>query len=355
MDSQKQLDYYFTDLVNLNKYSGVVLITRGTETLFHKPYGFANRSWKIKNQIDTRFDTASITKLFTSIAILQLIDHGFISFDTPVIDFLHITNSTISKKVTVYHLLTHTSGIGDDVEEEDGQDYADLWKTKPNYSVRNTIDFLPQFIHKQPNFPPGEGCRYCNCSFILLGLMVEKVSGMDYREYVRQNVFKPAHMSHSEFLSMDIVHENVAEGCDPVLDDKGQVSVWEKNIYSFPPIGSPDGGAFVTANDLDCFLRRVKNGDLLSSNLTEQFLKPHEKYRQTETWKTMFGLGLSFYINNSNEIVCYQKDGINAGVSAIIRHFPDRDINVVLLSNMASGVWNPIWHIHEMVAAGQFD
>lgn len=353
MDFNNILDRYFHELEELEKYSGVVLITQGVATLFSGAYGYASRPWKIKNTLDMRFDTASITKLFTAVATLQLIDQGAFSFDTGVIDFLELGDTTISKEVNVYHLLTHTSGIGDDCEEEDGEVYEDLWKAKPNYSVIQTVDFLPQFIHKPPNFAPGQGCRYCNCSYVLLGLMIEKVAGVTYRDYVRHNIFAKAGMDHSDFLRMDHVHENVAEGSDPILDEQKNIIGWKKNIYSFPPIGSPDGGGYVTAADLDHFLRAIKAGALLSPELTKTFLTPQVKYREKEGWTMMYGHGLWFYVDDENKIVCYQKEGINAGASGLIRHFPDQDINVILLSNMESGVWKPVWEIHEMVVTGQ--
>ena len=113
------------------------------------------------------FNTASVTKLFIAVATLQLIERGLLAFDTPVIDFLGLQETSITRPVNVFHLLTHTSGIADDAEEESGEDYADIWKTRPNYAVTETADFLPQFAHKPPNFPPGQGCRYCNCSYVL--------------------------------------------------------------------------------------------------------------------------------------------------------------------------------------------
>jgi CubicO group peptidase (beta-lactamase class C family) len=192
MKVNSDLNSYFVALEAQNKYSGVVLITQGKARLFAKTNGYANRAWKIKNNLNTRFDTASVTKLFTSIAVLQQIDQGRFTLDTPVIDFLGITDTTISEEVNVFHLLTHSSGIGDDAEEENDESYEDLWKDKPNYSVTTTAEFLPQFIHKPPNFPPGQGCRYCNCSYVLLGLMVEKASGLDYRTYVKENIFAKA-------------------------------------------------------------------------------------------------------------------------------------------------------------------
>ena len=258
MNVTEALDRYFLDLERRDKFSGVVLVTKGEGKLYCGAYGYASRPWKVKNALATRFDTASITKLFTSVATLLLIDQGSLSLQSGVIDLLGLEDTAISREVKVVHLLTHTSGIGDDCEEEDGEKYEDLWKAKPNYSVTTTADFLPQFIHKPSNFPPGQGSRYCNCSFVLLGLLIEKLTGMTYRDYVRRFIFDKAGMTHSDFFRMDRVAENVAEGCDPIRDEEDQVVGWRKNIYSFPPVGSPDSGAYVTAGDLDRFLRAVK-------------------------------------------------------------------------------------------------
>ena len=155
MNVTNVLERYFQELEQQDRFSGAVLITQGRSQLYAGAYGYASRPWKVRNTMDTRFDTASITKLFTSVAALRLIDLGLLAFDTSVIDFLELGDTAISREVNVYHLLTHTSGIGDDCEEEDGESYEDLWKSRPNYSVTTTADFLPQFIHKPANFPPG--------------------------------------------------------------------------------------------------------------------------------------------------------------------------------------------------------
>ena len=113
MIEPQALDAYFRELEGRDAYSGVVLITQAQETLFAGAYGYASCAWKIPNTLETRFDTASLTKLFTAVATLQLIDRGLLAFDTPVVDFLGLEGTAISPEVTVYHLLTHTSGIGD--------------------------------------------------------------------------------------------------------------------------------------------------------------------------------------------------------------------------------------------------
>jgi len=329
--------------------SGVVRITQGSRELFAGAFGFASRAWQIPNTMVTRFDTASLTKLFTAVATLQLVDEGAFALDTPVIPFLGLRDTTISEEVTVFHLLTHSSGIGDDAEEEAGEDYADLWKEKPNYAVTETADFLPQFIHKPPNFPPGEGCRYNNCGFILLGLMIEQATGEPYRDVVRERIFEPAGMTDSGFFRMDRVTPDLAEGCDPLRDDDGNIVGWEKNIYSFPPIGSPDSGAHVTAADLDRFLRAVKDGQLLSPESTEAFFTPHVDYQVKDGWTMRYGLGMWFYVEPDGHVVCCQKEGYNAGVSAVMRYFFDSDITLVILSNLADGAWEPSWEIHKLI------
>jgi len=344
---------YFQRRAESDAFSGVALITQGNRQLFAGAYGFASRAWKIPNTLATRFDTASVTKLFTAVATLQLIERGLLAFDTPVVETLALLRGTaISPAVTVSHLLTHTSGIADDAEEESGEDYADLWKTKPNYSVLETADFLPQFAYKPPNFPPGQGCRYCNCGYVLLGLLIEHASGLSYRDYVRQSVFAPAGMSRSGFFRQDVVTEDVAEGCDPVRGEQGGVVAWRKNIYSYPPIGSPDGGAHVTASDLEGFLRALQAGALLSVPSVQAFFTPRVLHHVGAEWKVMYGYGIEFAVDESGGVLFAEKEGINAGVSAVLRHYPARDITVVLLGNTQLGVWEPRKAIHRLLTEG---
>jgi CubicO group peptidase (beta-lactamase class C family) len=355
MSLQDELAGYLQQRAQQEAFSGVALITRGSTQLFAGAFGYASRPWKTPNTVATRFDTASVTKLFTAVATLQLIDQGCFAFDTSVIDFLVLRDTTIAREVNVYHLLTHTSGIADDAEEEDGEDYADIWKTRANYSVIETADFLPQFAYKPPNFPPGQRCRYCNCGYVLLGLLIEKASGLSYRDYVRQHIFAPAEMSRSDFFRMDLVYDDVAEGCDPLRDEDGTIRAWKKNIYSYPPVGSPDGGAYVTASDLDRFFRRLQAGSLLSPEATAAILTPQVHYRRhpRDGWPTMYGYGVWFAHDDAGNVLFAEKEGINAGVSAVIRHYPDQDINVVLLANIQAGVWEPLRAIHRLLLADE--
>lgn len=343
------LDTYFSDLDRRDAFPGVVLVTQGSATVYEQAFGLASRTWGAPCTIGTRFDSASITKLFTTAAVLQVIDAGGLGLDTPVIEYLGLTDTAISHAVTVRHLLTHSSGIADDADEEAGEQYADLWRATPSYSIRETTDLLPQFVHKPATFAPGQGCRYNNVGFVLLGLCVERASGLRYRDYVRRRVFGPAGMDRSDFFRMDEVTQSVAEGADPVVDAHGTVVSWRRNIYSYPPVGSPDGGAHVTAHDLERFLRAARTGQLFSARLTEQFLRPHVLHSTTGTRTSRYGFGLEFVFDAKDDLMFFQKDGQNAGASAIVRHYPDADTTVVLLSNTADGVWQPIRDIDAMI------
>ena len=186
-----------------------------------------------------------------------------------------------------------------------------------------------------------------------MGLLIEKLSGLKYRDYVRQNILTKPGMTSSDFVRLDQAHENVAEGNDPLRDETGQIAGWKKNIYPFPLIGSPDSGAYVTASDLDRFLRSVKEGELLSSNLTEVFFTPQVHYRAMDEGTKKYGYGLWFLTDQADQVVFCEKEGINPGVSGLIRYRPEGDISKVILSNMEDGVWEPVRKVHELVIAGQ--
>lgn len=349
-----ELDAYFRQLETDQKFSGVVRLTRNGEEQFAAAYGYASRAWKIPNSLSIRFDTASITKLFTSVAVLQQVQAGHFDLHTSAVEYLGLKDTAIAPQVQVHHLLTHTSGIADDADEEAGESYAQLWATRPNYSVTQAQDFLPQFAFKPANFPPGTGCRYCNCAYILLGLMLEKATQTPYREYIQRHIFAPAQMDNSDFFHMGEVNPAVAEGSDPIWNDEQQIIGWHRNIYDYPPIGTPDGGAHVTAADLERFLRSVQEGQLLSAEMTQYFFTPQALHTQHADWKMMYGPGLWFYLKNDGEILFYEKEGENAGVSGLIRHYPAQGLSLVLLCNLQNAAWQPADQIHHQILSGQF-
>lgn len=330
-------------------FSGVCLVKRGDDALIHQAFGLAHRGFGIPNTVETRFDIASVTKTFTAAAILQLVEAGEIALDTQVMPFLGIEGTRIGDDVTVYHCLTHTSGIGDDADEEAGEDYEALFIDKPNYSIRETADFLPQFVDKEPNFRPGEGVRYNNVAYVLLGLVIEKATGTSYRDYVRRNVFERAGMTGADFCAMDGVHANLAEHYKKFDHENGEVE-WRKNIYSYPPIGSPDGGATVTALDLDRFVRAIIAGKLLGEEWTARLLAPRVKDKDIDGGGAAWiGFAFEFKLDSEGTIARMDKEGENAGVDSILAYFPIRDTTVVILANIDYNVWTMFQEIEPLV------
>ncbi|MBN0038867.1 beta-lactamase family protein [Cellulosimicrobium cellulans] len=375
------LDTHLRSAASADTFSGVVRIERDGDPLFERAYGVASRRWGAPVRTSTRFDVASVTKLFTAVAVLQQVGEGRLGLEDRIHDHVDLVGTTIPREVTIRHLLTHTSGIADDADEEAGESYEALWVDRPSYSVTRTADFLPGFVHKEPNFPPGEGCRYCNVGFVLAGLALEKVTGTTYREYVREHVFARAGMDRSGFFRMDEAEPDVAEGWEPVRDgsDDGPVTGWRQNIYSYPPVGSPDGGAHVTARDLARFWAAVRGGELLPPDLTRTFLTPQVEHDDGDTGETdekdapeaeraagvHYGFGLEFELLADGSVRSAYKDGINTGASAILRHYPDPGtstdgddalppagapgVTVVVVSNGESGAWGPVRRIDDLV------
>ena len=352
-----ELDRHLRSLAANDELSGVVVLARGTSRVFEGAYGWANRAWRMPMTTDLRFDCASVTKAFTAVATLQLVSQGEFDLETSAIDFLGLEGTAISPAVTVRHLLTHTSGIADDADEEAGERYEDLFVDKPSYSEIETAHHLPDFAYKPPNFAPGEGCRYCNCGFIVLGLMIEKATGTTYRDYVRSHVFVPAGMTRSGFFRMDEVVSGIAEPCEPVRDEVGAITGWKRNIYSYPPIGSPDGGAHVTAGDLIKFVRACRDHTLLPSPLAEDMVAPQvEWYRSPRTGALhMNGFGVRIQVDDDGEVVWWGKEGINVGVSAEVAYYPKPDVTTVVLCSSEHGAWGPIETIEDLVLSGALD
>jgi len=327
------LDAFLAD----NDFSGTVLVRKGNSVVFEAASGLATQRWGIPNTLDTRFDVASITKLFTSVAVLQQVSKGNLDLETSIHHYVDLEGTTISPAVTLLHLLTHTSGIRDDADEEDGEDYAALFVDTPNYSIIETKDYLPQFAYKEPNAEPGVECRYCNVGYILAGLALEKVTGMPYRQYVFDEVFTKAGMFDSGFYDRRDAAPRVAEGWD-LVD-----GTWVQNIYSYPPIGSPADGAHVTAPDLVRFIQAVRGGELLDTEFTEEFFIPQVEHDEA-TW---YGFGLEFDMNDDGTVRSYYKEGINAGASGIVRHYVDENLDIAVLSNSEEGAWPVIREIDE--------
>lgn len=339
------LDDHLRELTARDLFSGVALVRHGDRDLLHAAYGVATRRWHVPVTLDTRFDVASVTKLFTSVAVLQLVEAGRLDLDAPITGLIDLSDTTVRDDVTMRHLLTHTSGIADDADEEAGESYEDLFADRPNYAVTTTRDFFPGFAHKPPRVPPGTDCRYCNVGFVLAGLVVEELTGSSYRDHVREHVFARAGMAGAGFFHMreTTAGPPVAEGWDPVLDEADAITGWRQNIYSYPPIGSPDGGAHCSAADLVRFVEAIRDGELLGPELSAALCAPqveHHERADPADGSLWMGFGTEVAVRRDGSVASWAKDGINAGASAVVEHVGEADLTYAIVSNLEDGVWS---------------
>jgi len=250
-------------------FSGVVQISEGGRVLFEGAYGLAIRSEAIPNRIDTRFQTASGCKAFTAAAVLQLIDHGKLKPETSLATCVDIEFPNYDPGITIHHLLTHTSGITSYFEEDLNPDYEALWRDTPMYGIRRPADFLPLFQNKPMKFKSGDRFDYNDGGYILLGLVLEAVSGLSFAEYIEKHVFVAAGMNDSGYFPTDRLPERTAYAY--IKDEDG---AWRTNFFAVPIVGAPDGGAYTSAPDLAKFWAALRSGKLLSAPVAAAMLEP---------------------------------------------------------------------------------
>lgn len=317
-------------------FSGVVLVQESGETVFAKGYGLTNRAEPVSNTINTRFAMASGCKIFTGIAICQLVEKELISFDTLLKDCLDISFPEFDPNITVHHLLTHSSGIPDYFDEEVMDDYEALWQDRPTYTIRGPKDFLPMFQNEKMKFTPGERFSYSNAGFIVLGLIIEQQTGLRFTDYVETHVFAPCGMTDSGYFAMDQLPTRTAYGYIENEEDH----TWHTNFFAVPIIGGPDGGAFTTAPDMVKFWNALFEHKLLSKALTEQLLTPHIQ-AETEDDDTYYGYGV-WITKDEDEIIAYYVEGCDPGVAFISTVYPGKDIQITVIGNTDKPTW-PIY------------
>lgn len=324
-----QLIHDMVDRENeVRRFSGVVLLKEDGEIKYEGAYGFSNRSEMIQNRIDTRFATASGCKTFTAVAICQLVDRGLIRFDTKLTECLPGVFPNFSPEVTVGQLLSHSSGIPDYFDEAVMDDFEALWRDFPMYRLISPKDFLPLFKDKDMMFTPGDHFHYNNAGFVVLGMIVEQLTSMAFPDYIRQHVFEPCGMKDSGYYYMDRLPERTALGYIDLED-----GTWKANIYSVPVLGGPDGGAFITAEDMAAFWDALMGYKLFSKEITLEMLKPHVQVEGPE----FYGYGI--WMRRCKDAYQYYAIGSDPGVSFMSLNFPRENLQYTVVSNTNDGAW----------------
>lgn len=306
-------------------FSGAIRV-RALEQQVEKGIGDAIRSERIPNLPDTRFGIASGCKIFTAVAICQLVGQGRLSFDDRLCNILDFDFPHFDPAVTVHHLLTHNSGVPDYFNEEVMDDFSELWKTMPSYMMQSPADFLPMFQNRAMTFSPGEKFSYNNSGFILLGLIVEKISGMAFTSYVEEYIFRACGMEVSGYFRLDRLPERTAIGYMDAEDG------WRTNHFALPIVGGPDGGAFTTARDLEKFWDALLECKLMLKEMTALMLTPHITVNE----RTRYGYGIWMtYIEG--ELFKYYVMGSDPGVTMVSSAYAKSGYRAHVLGNVDRG------------------
>jgi len=320
-----------------DKFSGAMLIAKDGKVLWQKAYGYADRETKTLNTVETRFRLGSMNKMFTSVAIAQLVEQGKLKFTDTIAQVLpDYPNQQVASKVTVEQLLTHTSGLEDFFGPE-------FFEKKD--SLRELKDYLPLFAGKPLQFEPGKGWRYSSAGFLVLGLMVEKLSGQNYYDYVQKNIYDPAGMKNS--------------GSAPITQKVAHLAVGytraggtlKPNTDTLPWRGGPAGGGDATLGDLLLFDLALRTHKLLNAELTKTIItgKVHPP-RFPEGVK--YAYGFSEKTVNGHRIVGH--NGGAPGMNAQLDMHLDSGHTVAVLANCDPRVAEE-WanYISDRLVAGQ--
>ncbi|MNO32143.1 putative penicillin-binding protein PbpX [compost metagenome] len=319
-------------------FSGTVLVYSDTTVAASGAYGCADKAEQKPNRPDTRFGNASGSKLFTAIAVCQLVEQGKLALDSKVMDILEQAEfPQFSMDITVHHLLTHSSGIPDYFDEETMDDFASLWATRPMYRLRQLKDFLPMFHELPMKFAPGTRFHYNNAGYILLGLLVEKFAGVPFTDYVEQHIFKACGMADSGYFPLDALPGNTAMGY--IMKDDG---TWTTNIYSIPVKGGADGGAFITAPDMLRLWENLLGHKLLGKELTALLLTPHIHEDKAE----YYGYGV-WITKRGSGVYKYHVMGYDPGVSFHSTYYPASGVGTAVLCNQSRGAYRMMRAIEE--------
>lgn len=301
------------------RFTGAVLVAKDGKSIFAHAYGLADRERSIPNTLKTRFRIGSMNKMFTAVAVLQLVQAGKLGLRDPLGKYLtNYPNKDVASKVTIQDLLTHTGGTGDF--------FGPQFDTH-RLALRTLGDYVKLFGNRALAFKPGSRFEYSNYGFILLGVIIEKASGEDYYDYVRQHVYVPAGMmsTGSEPESATVPDRSV-----------GYMHVgskWQTNAQKLSYRGSSAGGGYSTVGDLLSFANALQADKLLNAHYT-QLLTTGQVTMPTSLPDNPRRYALGFGDQKINGERCFGHNGGAPGMSGDLAICPGRGYIIAVLANM---------------------
>jgi CubicO group peptidase (beta-lactamase class C family) len=311
--------------VGKESFTGVATVDVGDERHYERVAGYAHRAFAVPNTSSTRFAIASGGKTFTALAVLRLIEQGILTLDTRVRSILGADLPLIDDAVTVEHLLTHTSGIGDYMDEEGDWDPADYVLPVPVHVLAETEAFVPVLDGYPQSFPPGQRFAYCNSGYVVLALIAERASGREYHDLVEAEVCARAGLEKTGFVRSDELPGDAALG---YLYAEGN----RTNVLHLPVRGNGDGGIYTTADDLHAFWRALTTGRIIGEDTLAQMTRP-----LFDAGYQGMHYGLGIYVRGTGPRLVME--GYDAGVSFRSTHDPVTATTVSVIGNSSEGAW----------------
>jgi len=300
-------------------FSGAALVARGDTVLVEEACGDANKRYHALNDLETRINLGSVNKMFTEVAVMQLVEAGRVSLSdrlSKYADESWLPYAT-SDQVTVGDLIAHTSGLGDFFDDGFVKTSRELY--------RDLADYKPLVRTETLASPPGTKFQYSGTGDLMLGVVIEKASGENYFDYIRRHIYAPAHMTRTDSFPMDEPVDDLAMG---YIFDPTDPYGWRENTFAHVFRGSPAGGGFSTVGDLYRFARALQSGRLVTLKTLEWMSAPG--------LSPNYGKG-GFEIESSPAGHIVGHSGIFGGVSARFRMYIDKGYVVVALSNIDGG------------------
>jgi D-alanyl-D-alanine carboxypeptidase len=310
-DAVAALAAHAQERTRADEFAGAVLVARHGKVLLEKAWGRADRRAGTANTPATRFRIGSMNKMFTAVATLQLVEAHKLALDDPIGKHLPgYPNKEVAASVTVRHLLTHTGGTGDIF----GQEFE-----QHRLGLREHRDYLKLYGRRGLSHEPGSRFEYSNYGFVLLGALIEQVSGGSYDDYVRDHIFRPAGMRSTGALpeSVEVPHRAVGY----LRSSPG--SDWVPNTDTLPWRGTAAGGGYSTVGDLLRFAQSLESGTLLSKATLAEATRAHQQ---------QYGYG--FGVQGQGRLGSYGHGGGAPGMNGELRVFPQLGYVVVSLSNL---------------------
>lgn len=331
----KELETFVRKLAEADVFSGSVLLAKDGKVVYKGAFGVANKDFGAPNKTDTKFNLGSMNKMFTAVAIAQLVEKGKISYDDPLSKFVpDFPNPEAAQKIKIKHLLSHTAGLG-------GYFSQRYWNQSRD-KIRSVDDMmkLAREDEKDVKFEPGSKWQYSNTGMMVLGKVIEIASGQSYFDYVRESIYKPAGMTNTDCYELDKVNTNLAVGYDKQFTDNG--IAWSNNVFAHVMRGGPQGGGYSTVEDLLKFDQALRSGKLVSAESLKTLTTPKPELNSPD-----YGYGFFASANSPST----GHSGGFIGINSDLRMYLGSGWTIAVMSNYSRGAGPVSSKMAELVSA----